>query len=169
MERQVGPVWIGGCIVAALIVTTATAGALKLLATPADYDERLAAVEQKVMRAERLARMPGDSAAYPKGAVCEGLNETGFQKVRQAFEDAAAAEGLAGMQIVWGEPISSGARIAPLPLKLRVEGPYDKVASFMDRLARGAPSVFVDSADFVASGAGAQLSVSGRVFCWTRG
>lgn len=169
MERQVGPVWIGGCIIVALVVTTATAGALKLLATPTGYDERLAAVEQKVARAERLAQMPGDSAAYPKGAVCEGLNDAGFQKVRQGFEEAATAEGLQGIQIIWGEPINAGARIGPLPLSLRVEGPYEKVASFMDRLARGAPAVFVDTADIVASGAGAQLSLSGKVFCWTRG
>mgnify|MGYP000591959736 CR=1 FL=1 len=169
MERPLGPVWIGGCVIAALVVTTATAGALKFVATPDGYDERVAALEQKVTRAERLARMPGDSAAYPKGAVCEGLSDRGFQKVRQGFEDAAVAEGLQGMQIAWGEPIDAGARIAPLPLSLQVEGPYEKIASFMDRLSRGAPAVFVDTADITAAEAGARLSLSGKVFCWTRG
>lgn len=169
MERQLGPVWIGGCVIAALVVAAATAGALKLLATPDGYDERVAAIEQKVSRAERLARMPGDSAAYPKGAVCEGLSDRGFQKVSQDFEDAAAAEGLRGLQIAWGEPIDAGARIAPMPLSLQVEGPYEKITSFMDRLSRGSPSVFVDVADITAGGAGARLSLSGKVFCWTRG
>jgi Type II secretion system (T2SS), protein M subtype b len=168
MERQLGPVWTGGCIIVALIVTIATAGVLKLLATPEGYQDRLAAMEQKVIRAEKLAQMPGDSAAYPKGAICEGLSEAGFQKVRQGFEEAAAAEGLQGMQLVWGEPIDAGARIAPLPLSLRIEGPYEKVASFTDRLSRGAPTVFIDTADITASAAGAQLSLSGKVFCWTR-
>lgn len=169
MEKQIGPVWIGGCIVVALIVATASTAALKLLATPSDYEARLAAVEQKVTRAERLANAPGDSAAYPKGAVCEGLSGAGFEKVRQGFDQAAADQGLQALQVAWGTPTDAGTRIAPLPFSLRVEGPYEKVVTFMDRLSRGAPSVFVDTADITASGLGAQLTLSGKVFCWTRG
>lgn len=169
MERSVGPVWIGGCIVVALIVAMLSAAALKLVATPSGYRERLTAVEQKVLRAERLAALPGDSAAYPKGAVCDGLGSAAFDKLRHGFDEAAAAEGLQAMQISWGEPVDAGARIAPLPLSLRVEGPYEKVASFMDRISRSSPALFVDAADLTTTGPGVQLSLSGKVFCWTRG
>lgn len=169
MQRQIGPVWIGGCIVVAVTVATISTAALKLLATPADYEVRLAAVEQKVARAERLAAAPGDSAAYPKGAVCEGLNGAGFEKVRQGFDQVAADQGLQALQVAWGQPIDAGTRIAPLPFSLRVEGPYEKIAAFMDRLSRGAPTIFVGAADITASGLGAQLTLSGKVFCWTRG
>lgn len=169
MERSIGPVWIGGCIFVALVVATLSAATLKLIATPADYAARLAAVEQKVLRTERLAALPGDTAAYAKGAVCEGFGSDAFGKVRQTFDEAAAAEGLSSMQVVWGEPVDAGARIAPLPLSLQVEGPYDKVVSLMDRLGRGAPALFVDAADLTPSGPGVRLALSGKVFCWTRG
>jgi hypothetical protein len=169
MERQVGPIWIAACIVVALVVAIASTAALKLLATPSDHAQRLGALEQKTVRAERLAALPGDSAAYPKGAVCEGLGAEAFDRVRQKFDDAAKAEGLQGMQIIWGAPVEAGARIAPLPLSLRVAGPYDKVATFMDRLGRGAPALFVETADITAAGSGVELSLSGKVFCWTRG
>lgn len=169
MERSLSPVWMGGGLVVALIVAVASTAALKLLATPSDYEARLASVEQKVLRAERLAAAPGDSAAYPKGAVCEGLSGAGFEKVRQGFEQAATDQGLQTMQLAWGAPVEAGIRIAPLPFTLRVEGPYEKVVTFMDRLSRGAPTVFIDTADVTASGLGAQLTLSGKVFCWTRG
>jgi hypothetical protein len=169
MDKQIGPVWIGGCIVLALVVATGAAELLKVVATPSDYDARLAAVEQQVSRAERLASTPGDGAAYPKGAVCEGLSGPGFGKARGSLEDAATAEGLQGLQVAWGQPVDGGARIGSLPFTLRIEGPYEKVVTFMDRVSRGAPAVFVDSADLTGSGLGAQLSLSGRVFCWTRG
>jgi hypothetical protein len=169
MERQIGPVWIGGGVILALAVAAVSTAALKLLATPSDYGVRLAAVEQKVTRAERLAAAPGDSAAYPKGAVCEGVSDSGFEKVRQGLDQAAAEQGLQALQVAWGTPIDAGARVAPLPFSLRVEGPYEKVVTFMDRLSRGAPMIFVDAADVTASGLGAQLTLSGKVFCWTRG
>lgn len=169
MEQRIGPVWMGGCIVVALLVALLSAGALKLLATPADYAARLGQVEQKTLRAERLSSLPGDSAAYGRGAVCEGLSDAAFGKVRQGLDEAAAAEGLAGLQVAWGAPVDAGGRIGSLPLNLRVEGPYEKVATFMDRLSRGAPALFVDTADLTSSGAGVQLSLSGKVFCWTRG
>lgn len=169
MEGRIGPIWFGAAVIVALIVATASTMALKLVATPSDYEARLAAVEQKVTRAERLAAAPGDSAAYPKGAVCEGLSGSGFEKVRQGFDQAAAEQGLQSLQLAWGTPIDAGTRIAPLPFSLRVEGPYEKVVTFMDRLSRGAPTIFVDTADVTASGLGAQLTLSGKVFCWTRG
>jgi hypothetical protein len=74
-----------------------------------------------------------------------------------------------GLQLAWGAPASAGGRITPLPLSLKIEGPYDKVTGFMDRLGRGAPALFVDRADVTPSGPGVQLSLSGKVFCWTRG
>jgi hypothetical protein len=169
MDRPLGPVWIAGGLALALVVAALTLAALKLIATPTSYADRLAAAQQKIAQAERLAAMPGDSAAYPKGAVCEGLDAVAFGKARQAIEEAAGAEGLSGTQVAWGSPRDAGGKIAPLPLSLQVEGPYDKILAFMDRLGRGAPSVFVDTADLTASGAGARLSLSGKVFCWTRG
>ena len=169
MDRSLGPVWIGGSLVVALIVAVSSTTALKLLATPSDYKARLAAIEQKVLRAERLAAAPGDSTAYPKGAVCEGLSGAGFEKARQGFEQAAADQELQAMQLVWGAPVEAGTRIAPLPFTLRVEGPYEKIVTFIDRLSRGAPTLFIDTADVTASGLGAQLTLSGKVFCWTRG
>lgn len=169
MDRQIGPFWIAGCIAVALLVAAGSTAALKLTATPSDYQDRLSAVEQKVARAERLAGALGDSSAYPKGAVCEGLGNEAFGKLRGTFDDAAKAEGLQNMQILWGAPADAGARIAPVPLSLRVEGPYEKVAGFMDRLSRGAPALFVETADLVNTGPGVQLSLSGKVFCWTRG
>lgn len=169
MDKQLGPIWIGGGVIVAVVVAVASTTALKLLATPADYEARLASVEQKVLRAERLAAAPGDSAAYPKGGVCQGLGGAGFEKVRQSFEQAAADQGLQTLQVAWGAPVDAGGRIAPLPFSLRVEGPYDKIVTLMDRLSRTAPTIFVDTADVTASGLGAQLTLSGKVFCWTRG
>jgi hypothetical protein len=169
MERSLGPIWLATCLALGVVVAALTLTALKLISTPSGYADRLAAAEQKVARAERLAAMPGDSAAYPKGAVCDGLDAAAFGKARQAIEEAAAAEGLSGAQVAWGSPLDGGGKIAPLPLSLQVEGPYEKVLAFTDRLGRGAPSIFVDTADLAASGGGARLSLSGKVFCWTRG
>lgn len=169
MDRQISPIWIGGYIAVALILATLSTAALKLLATPSDYETRLSAVERLVTRAERLASTPGDSSAYPKGAVCEGLSGASFERVRQDFGQAAADQGLQALQITWGSPVDTGGRIAPLPFSLRVEGPYVKIATFMDRLSRSTPTIFVDTADITASGLGSQLMLSGKVFCWTRG
>lgn len=169
MKRSFGPVWIGGCMTVALVLAMATAATLKLIATPSNYAERLAAVEQKALRAERLANQPGDSAAYTKGAVCEGINGTAFHTVRQRLEAAAAAEGLAPMPVLWGAPVDAGGRIAPLPFSLQVEGPYEKVTALLDRLSRNTPAIFVESADLTAAGPAARLVMSGKVYCWTRG
>lgn len=169
MERSIGPVWLGACLGVALALGIASTAVLKVLATPQDYQARLSAVEQKVSRAERLAAAPGDSSAFAKGAVCEGLNGPAVDGVRLGLQSAASDQGLPAPQIAWGEPVDAGARIAPLPFSLRVEGPYDKVLTFMDRLSRGTPAIFVDTADLTASPLGAQLTLSGKVFCWTRG
>lgn len=169
MDRPLGPIWLAGCLSLAVAVAALALTALKLIATPPGYADRVAAAQQKVARAERLAAMPGEAAAYPKGVVCDGLDAAAFGKTRQAIEDAASAEGLTGAQVAWGSPLDGGGRIAPLPLSLQIEGPYEKVVAFTDRLGRGAPSVFVDTADLTPSGAGVRLSLSGKVFCWTRG
>jgi hypothetical protein len=156
-------------MILALVLALATAATLKLIATPSNYADRLAAVEQKALRAERLAALPGDGSAYPKGAVCEGINGTAFDNVRQKLDVAAAAEGLAPMPVLWGAPIDAGGRIAPLPFTLQVEGPYEKVAALLDRLSRSTPAIFVETTDLTAAGPGARLALSGKVYCWTRG
>lgn len=169
MESKITPFGIVGCIVVTFVVAGLAVLALKIIATPPGYEDRLAVAEQKIARAERLTTAPGDGAAFPKGAVCEGLNEAALEKIRQDVEQAGVTEGLMGLQVAWSAPKDSGGRIAPVPLNVRAEGSYEKIASFMDRLGGGSPTLFVDTADLTAGGAGVQLSLSGKVFCWTRG
>lgn len=169
MERSLGPVWMGACLLLAIIVATAAGLALRALATPSDFEKRLTALEQKTRQIERLAALPGDGAAYPKGAVCDGFNGQALVKVRQDLEEASAAENLRNVQISWGEPVQSGGKITPLALRIEVDGPYERVLAWMDRIGRGAPRVFVDTVDLTKSASGAHLALSGKVFCWTRG
>lgn len=169
MDRSLGPVWTGACMLAA-IVTAAVAGlTLTTLATPSDFKERQAALEQTTRQIERLAVLPGDGAAYPKGAVCDGFRGDSLAKMRQELEEASTAEGLQNLRVSWGAPVESGGKIAPLALRIEADGSYERVLSWMDRVGRGAPKVFVETVDLTKNASGAHLALSGKVFCWTRG
>lgn len=161
--------WIGTCAGVALALAVASYVALKWIATPADYATRMAAVQAQALRAEGLAAKSSGTATLGKGAVCEGFEEAQLGQVREAVESAGRTEGLQSLQVALGAPLDAGARIAPLTVTLRADGGYDKVAGFLDRLGRITPKIFVDSADLAPSATGASLSLTGRVFCWTRG
>ena len=169
MERSLGPVWTGACLLIAIASAITIAVALKAVATPSDFERRQAALEQTTRQIERLAALPGDGAAYPKGAVCEGFRGDALAKVRQDLEEASASENLQNVRISWGAPVESGGKIAPLVLRIEADGPYERVVSWADRIGRGAPKIFVDTVDLTKSASGAHLALSGKVFCWTRG
>lgn len=168
-ERSIGPVQIGGLALIVAIAAILAAWGLRALATPADFAARRAALETRMRTVERLAARPGDGAAYPPGAVCGGLGGEAMERMRQDLQAAAVAEGMAGAQVVWGDPTDIGGKIAPLPLRIEAEGSYERVMSYVDRLGRGAPQIFVETADLKARGGLTHLALSGKVFCWTGG
>jgi hypothetical protein len=159
---------MGACILVAFIAAAIASLGLKALATPADFDERQALLEQRVRQIERLAALPGDSGAYPKGAVCGGFEGEALAKMRRVLEDGSVAENLQNVRISWGVPTNTGGKLVPLPLRIEADGPYDRVLSLLDRVGRDTPKIFVDTVDLTKSAAGAHLALSGKVFCWTR-
>ena len=167
MIRSIGTVQFASAALVAAIAAVATAWGLKALSAPADYPARLAAVESQVRTAERLIARPGDGTAYSPGAVCEGFTGEGLERLRRTMEAAATADGIVGAQIQFGMPVDISGKIAPVPLRIEAEGSYERIASFMDRLGRGAPQVFVDTSDLRSRGGSVRLSLSGKVFCWT--
>lgn len=169
MERSLGPVWTGACLLVAIASAAVMGWGLKALATPSDFEQRQAALEQKTRQIERLAALPGDGAAYPKGAVCEGFRGEALTRMRQTLEEASTSQNLQNVRISWGAPAESGGEIAPLALRIEADGSYERVLSWMDQIGRGAPTIFVETVDLTKGAAGAHLTLSGKVFCWTRG
>lgn len=169
MDRVLGPVWMGVCILVAVALAVCGGLSLKAIATPANFEQRQAALDRSVREVERLASLPGDGAAYPKGAVCDGFDGEALARLRQDLAAGVASQGLQNLRIAWGAPGDRGSKIAPLPLRIEAEGSYDRVLSLIDHVSRATPRVFVDTADLTAGGAGARLTMSGKVFCWTRG
>jgi len=168
--QELGPKWWGAAIMMGGCIAILSAFGLSAIATPADVAERSSTLERQTRQIESLAGGSGRTASFGVGAVCEGFGVSSQVKLRQALEGAAVAENLVGARIRLAPSGSAdaGANIAPVALTLEVEGPYDRLLALMDRLANGAPQIFVDSVDLTAKGPAAQLSLSGRAFCWTR-
>jgi hypothetical protein len=167
--RLMGTAQFAGAALVAVIAAAVAVWGFAALSAPADYQARRLALESQLRTAERLSVRPGDSTAYPPGAVCEGIAGEGLERVRRTMEGAATAEGMVGVQVQLGAPVDISGKIAPVPLRIEAEGSYDRVASLMDRLGRGAPQVFVETSDLRSRGDSVRLSLSGRVFCWTGG
>lgn len=166
-DRPFRPALISGAMILAGAAAVMTAWGLGALAKPKDFDARLGALEATVRTSERLASSPGDSGAYRQGAVCAGLGGDNVERVRQALEASASAEGLSVTRITLGQASDISGRLAPLALRIEAEGAYAQLTSYLDRLGRGAPQIFVDTADMSARGALVRLSLNAKVFCWT--
>jgi hypothetical protein len=133
-----------------------------------DFQARRSALESQTRRIEALSRQVGDEAAFPKGAVCETPDGVSIQ-LREALDRVTVAQQVHNLQITVQPPVAVGGELAPLPLRLQIEGGYPSLLRWLDEARRLTPTIFVDTADLASVGSQARLTMTGRVFCWTRG
>ncbi|MDR3511014.1 MAG: GspMb/PilO family protein [Caulobacteraceae bacterium] len=141
---------------------------LAVIARPAHYSARLAAIGQQVDAADTLLRTGGD-AGYPLKALCSGAPDVAAAALRQRLQGAASATGVALSSVEADPGAADEARggLYPIVLKLEANGRYDGVVSMLGSLAKGQPELFVDVVDLKSLTSAVDLKLSGRIYCST--
>lgn len=158
---------VGGAVGA--VCAVALCLGLSVLARPSDFKDRLAAIEARTDRAERLLKGPGDAGAYPAAAACPSVSPDALDALRQRFAGEAARLNvtLSSVGVDYGDPPETEAGLTPLAFSLEGEGGYDAVVGMLDSLSKSQPEVFVDTLDLKAKTSTVALKLSGHMFCWT--
>lgn len=158
-------------IASAAALATACAVAMSLLLTglssPPDFQQHIAALEQKIAGARQVLRPHLEGSGYGADAVCKKALGQEVQLLRKDVVAQADAAKLmvSGLDIAPDNQTSLGETLAPLRLKLQAEGSYEGALSLMAGLARERPMIFVDTVDLGSKTSSVTLKLSGRVYC----
>lgn len=138
------------------------------VARPAGFQARVAAAAAEADHAQRLAAMPGDPAAYPRGALCIDSADVAAQAVRQRIVAAAGAAGLAAPTIhAIPRRLDFEHGMPSVDLQVQASGRYDQMVLMLGRLSASRPQIFVDTLDLQPRVTAVTLKLSGHVFCRT--
>jgi hypothetical protein len=139
---------------------------LTTLATPKDFNTRLADLTSAAEATQRLARPIRNAEILPAGAICEAAGE-GARTLAASLRDAAAQAGLQAVRVSvmpqGGQAVRG--RLATLDVRFEAEGGYDAALQMLDVIGRQKPQVFADTVDLTSKAAAVSLSFSGRAFC----
>jgi hypothetical protein len=140
---------------------------LASLSAPPDFKERLAVVQQRAERAQRLLRPPRNSTVGSPDALCFGDAAKQSQALRDAVSAQAAQANLTleslDARIEMGDQL--GERLTPVRLRFSATGSYEGAIALLAELGRYRPQLFVDTLDLTPKTANVTLAISGRVFC----
>lgn len=154
---------VAATMAGALAALVAAIG-LSALAHPVDHAARVAALQVKLDRLQRLEHAPIGGLVYPKGAVCREGAMRGEALVEQKLR---AALGQARLVNLAFEPTAATSDGAPTPvgLQFEVEGSYEDVAALLSALDAVRPTIFADRVDLETRTSAVALHFSGRFYC----
>lgn len=164
-EFPFGPVRaVAFAVVCAILVFSV----LSVVAAPPHWRERVEALTRKTAEIERIAGGLSGMGDYKPGAVCEGGTLQGGSALERRAESVAGALGveLAEVEVEAGVA-STASGLAPVAFSLAATAEYDALIVFLAQLGQGQPDVFVDTAKLTPNVSVANLTLTGRVFCWT--
>ena len=156
-----------------LAVAVATAGALaalvaatglSALARPADRAARVAALQVKLDRLQRLERAPVGGLVHPKGAVCREGAMRGEALVEQKLRAALGQARLVSLAFDPAAATSDGAPTA-VGLQFQVEGSYEDATALLAALDAVRPTIFTDTVNLETRTSAVALHFSGRFYC----
>lgn len=151
-------------------VVSAAAGAMAMtaLARPADYKDRMSAVQASIDYAEQVRGTPG-AAAYVERAVCEQPLVPAAEGLQRGLAARAGEAGvtIGALQVAPGAGPGPRSKLAPIDVSFAAEGTYEGAVRMVSLLDAVRPAVFVDSLELRRRAGGASLKVTGRAFCWT--
>lgn len=149
-----------------LMATLAAAFILASVASPKDFNARLAKVDADLDSAARAARPSRTAPGFAPDAICTG----GVANAQQALITSLTGQAsqskltLSGVDITPASPME-GAKLTAVSVRFVAAGPYEGVMSLLDQLSRSRPILFVDSMDLVTRDSSVALTFSGRLFC----
>jgi hypothetical protein len=160
---------VAATAVLGLAAAVAAAVGLSALTKPDDFKARLDVLTARREQLAKLASKPGDPNAYAPTAVCPDVSATQAQALELRLRAAAATAGVSPVNIAVGLLPSPDLEVAlaPITFNLVVEGPYDAALMMMDSLSRSQPEIFIDTADLKSKISSVDLTLSGRIYCWT--
>ncbi|HYE47265.1 MAG TPA: GspMb/PilO family protein [Caulobacter sp.] len=159
------PLLAAVAVMLGLAVAASSAWLLAVIASPADFSERLAAVQAQTAKGAP-APGPVDAASFPVGAVCRDSLVRAAPRVRQALAAKTAGAGLAASSLSV-TPGSATRELAALDIAVEAAGSYLQIVSLLDALAGARPMIFVDNADIEPAAGAFKLKLSGQAYCWT--
>lgn len=139
---------------------------LAALATPSDFDARLAAVERDTEVARRQLRQRAPADALPIDGACRAASAREIAALRTALGRTAETFRLQSVTVeVEPDPAADSARLTALRIRMDASGPYDAALGALQHLSTVRPMVFVDQVDLASKTSFVTLSVRGHAFC----
>ncbi len=146
----------------ALAALVAAAG-LSALARPADRAARVAALQVKLDRLQRLERAPVGGLVHPRGAVCRDGAIRGEALVEQKLRAALGQARL--VSLAFDPAAASDGTPTAVGLRFEVEGSYEDATALLAALDAARPTVFADTIDLQTRTSAVALHFSGRFYC----
>lgn len=149
-----------------LCCAVAAGWGLVALTKPANFDQRIAAVEQDVEAAKAMLVRKAGLNDFPSDAICAAGPAEAAQVLKNGLTALGPATGLErlSVEVAAGEGARAG-DLAPLTVRIVGAGSYAAVLKTIDGLSSLRPLFLVDTVDLTSKVSFAEIAVSGRIYC----
>ena len=158
------PLTTGIAVLVGVFTLGLSSWAMAGLARPADYEARVAALQQSIAEIQQGA--PGQQiAGFSDRTLCRGALIPAASAVRSDLVRQAGAAGMT-LKALESSPGASAGELNAIDVSFTAEGGYEGAVKLVGALEDARPEVFVDSVQMAPQAGRVSLKVKGRAFCW---
>lgn len=154
-------------VLAGLAVAVGTFTALALYSRPANFDARVASLQDRIAEITRLSKPSAKARAYVPGALCPSAADGAVEAISATLRARADQLGLqtSGISAQASDEVNGG--VVRVALRGEFSGSYPAALALLDQLANQTPKVFADQVDLLDRAPQVSLRFSGHFYCST--